>query len=823
MTNTVNNNPFQPNNFPAAQQQSNFDIKKYIFLLLSHWYLFAISLTIAYAYAYVKNMQTIPQYAVSTSIMVKDESGSGPESILGNFNVLNTNKNIQNEIGVLKSYNISNRALRKLDFEVSYYSVGKFRNTEIYKSSPFIIVMDSAVQQPYYVPLQLRILSDKEVVIESEDLKIQRTIRFGELFEEAGFRFYVELRTANNFKQEFTTGVYEFYLNNLHNLTNSYMTRLQVDPYADSPSILWLWIVGENPQKEVDYLNKVVEVYMNVSLEEKNQTAVRTMQFIDDQLEGIMDSLRVIEDDIQGFRQQYDIRPTGSGGANDTYRQLEMFEAQRSIKIINVKYYDYLTKELELGSDFTEIILPNILGVSDPILEANIQQIVSLYEDRKLKAFGVRQDVPVLQEIDYKIDLAKRTLKLHIQNIKGIANEGLAVINNKIEELNQKINELPYTERQMLNMEREYKFNDNIYSFLLQKRTEAGITRFSNRPDAKIIDEANAANAVSRTANPAGTRNKMLMIGTLIPLIFIALREFMNNKINDKSDIENNTQIPILGTISNNNKKTNLPTFDKPKSPISESFRALRTNLQYLLVEKTQKVIALTSTVSGEGKTFCAMNLASIIAMSDKKTLLVGLDLRKPKIHLEFDMENNDIGMSTYLIKKNTFTEIIKKTRIPNLDIAFSGPIPPNPAELIESDRMREFLEEAKTVYDFVIIDTPPVAIVTDALLLGTHVDAFLYNIRQNYTVKGALKLLNELSKANNLKNLSIIVNDVKVARQYGYRYGYGYGYGAGYGYGYGYGAGYGYSYGQGYYAEDDMEKETTLEKIIAFITRKKK
>jgi len=823
MTNTVNNNPFQPNNFPAAQQQSNFDIKKYIFLLLSHWYLFAISLTIAYAYAYVKNMQTIPQYAVSTSIMVKDESGSGPESILGNFNVLNTNKNIQNEIGVLKSYNISNRALRKLDFEVSYYSVGKFRNTEIYKSSPFIIVMDSAVQQPYYVPLQLRILSDKEVVIESEDLKIQRTIRFGELFEEAGFRFYVELRTANNFKQEFTTGVYEFYLNNLHNLTNSYMTRLQVDPYADSPSILWLWIVGENPQKEVDYLNKVVEVYMNVSLEEKNQTAVRTMQFIDDQLEGIMDSLRVIEDDIQGFRQQYDIRPTGSGGANDTYRQLEMFEAQRSIKIINVKYYDYLTKELELGSDFTEIILPNILGVSDPILEANIQQIVSLYEDRKLKAFGVRQDVPVLQEIDYKIDLAKRTLKLHIQNIKGIANEGLAVINNKIEELNQKINELPYTERQMLNMEREYKFNDNIYSFLLQKRTEAGITRFSNRPDAKIIDEANAANAVSRTANPAGTRNKMLMIGTLIPLIFIALREFMNNKINDKSDIENNTQIPILGTISNNNKKTNLPTFDKPKSPISESFRALRTNLQYLLVEKTQKVIALTSTVSGEGKTFCAMNLASIIAMSDKKTLLVGLDLRKPKIHLEFDMENNDIGMSTYLIKKNTFAEIIKKTRIPNLDIAFSGPIPPNPAELIESDRMREFLEEAKTVYDFVIIDTPPVAIVTDALLLGPHVDAFLYNIRQNYTVKGALKLLNELSKANNLKNLSIIVNDVKVARQYGYRYGYGYGYGAGYGYGYGYGAGYGYSYGQGYYAEDDMEKETTLEKIIAFITRKKK
>jgi len=823
MTNTVNNNPFQPNNFPAAQQQSNFDIKKYIFLVLSRWYLFAISLTIAYAYAYVKNMQTIPQYAVSTSIMVKDESGSGPESILGNFNVLNTNKNIQNEIGVLKSYNISNRALRKLDFEVSYYSVGKFRNTEIYKSSPFIIVMDSAVQQPYYVPLQLRILSDKEVVIESEDLKIQRTIRFGELFEEAGFRFYVELRTANNFKQEFTTGVYEFYLNNLHNLTNSYMTRLQVDPYADSPSILWLWIVGENPQKEVDYLNKVVEVYMNVSLEEKNQTAVRTMQFIDDQLEGIMDSLRVIEDDIQGFRQQYDIRPTGSGGANDTYRQLEMFEAQRSIKIINVKYYDYLTKELELGSDFTEIILPNILGVSDPILEANIQQIVSLYEDRKLKAFGVRQDVPVLQEIDYKIDLAKRTLKLHIQNIKGIANEGLAVINNKIEELNQKINELPYTERQMLNMEREYKFNDNIYSFLLQKRTEAGITRFSNRPDAKIIDEANAANAVSRTANPAGTRNKMLMIGTLIPLIFIALREFMNNKINDKSDIENNTQIPILGTISNNNKKTNLPTFDKPKSPISESFRALRTNLQYLLVEKTQKVIALTSTVSGEGKTFCAMNLASIIAMSDKKTLLVGLDLRKPKIHLEFDMENNDIGMSTYLIKKNTFTEIIKKTRIPNLDIAFSGPIPPNPAELIETDRMRAFLEEAKTVYDFVIIDTPPVAIVTDALLLGPHVDAFLYNIRQNYTVKGALKLLNELSKANNLKNLSIIVNDVKVARQYGYRYGYGYGYGAGYGYGYGYGAGYGYSYGQGYYAEDDMEKETTLEKFIAFITRKKK
>ena len=289
-----------------------------------------------------------------------------------------------------------------------------------------------------------------------------------------------------------------------------------------------------------------------------------------------------------------------------------------------------------------------------------------------------------------------------------------------------------------------------------------------------------------------------IIIGILIPFALIIGIDYFNNKIIDKSDIEKVTTIPLLGTIGHALSDSYLSVIKTPKSPLSESFRAFRTNLQYLPVENKCKIISILSVLSGEGKTFCAINLASIIAMSNKKILLAGFDLRKPKIHRIYNLDNKT-GLSTYLIGKSSFEEIIHSSTIENLFIAPSGPVPPNPAELIDSDRMKEFFTEARKKFDFIIIDTPPIAIVTDAILLSKFSDINLFILRQNYSTKNILPLLNDLYKNKEIKNMSLLINDIKVSGYYGYDYVVG--------------SGYSYGYRHEYYG--DEPKKQTFKRVL--------
>jgi capsular exopolysaccharide synthesis family protein len=295
-----------------------------------------------------------------------------------------------------------------------------------------------------------------------------------------------------------------------------------------------------------------------------------------------------------------------------------------------------------------------------------------------------------------------------------------------------------------------------------------------------------------------------IIFGFIVPLLIIIIYEYFNNKILDKRDIERVTKAPILGAIGHNVYNSDLPVYDNPKSSLAESFRTLRTNLQYIIPEKKSKIIGITSAISGEGKTFIAVNLATILSMSGKKILLAGIDLRKPKIHKIFNLANKK-GVSTYLIGDSSFDEIIHETNIKNLYIAPSGPTPPNPAELIDSKRMDEFFETAEKEFEFVLFDTPPFIVVTDALLISKYTDSNIFIVRQNYSNKAILPIVNELYENKEVKNITILVNDVKVSGYYGYSYGYGYGYGYGYN----------YSFGQGYYIEDGEKGSKILNKIF--------
>lgn len=268
---------------------------------------------------------------------------------------------------------------------------------------------------------------------------------------------------------------------------------------------------------------------------------------------------------------------------------------------------------------------------------------------------------------------------------------------------------------------------------------------------------------------PKNSLNYMiaLILGVVIPILIILLIDFFNNRIIDKKDIEDLTNVAIIGSIGHNSTDSDIPVAENSKSAIAESFRSLRTNIQYLLTEHGKKIISVSSTITGEGKTFVATNLAFIIAMSNKKTLLLGLDMRKPKIYKDFSIDN-ETGMSTYLINKSSYEEIIHPTESDNLWVTTSGPFPPNPAELLETERLQQFFEKAKKDFDYIVIDTPPVAIVTDAILLTKYSDTNIFVVRQNFSNKNVVLFIDELYNKKGLKNITLLVNDIKIPSYYG-------------------------------------------------------
>lgn len=348
--------------------------------------------------------------------------------------------------------------------------------------------------------------------------------------------------------------------------------------------------------------------------------------------------------------------------------------------------------------------------------------------------------------------------------------------------------------------------NNTVYTFLLEKRAETGIALASNVADNIIIDKAGPYS--SYRIKPKEKQNLMMaiMLGLFFPMFGIILVDYLNNKIIDKKDIERGTHAPILGFISHNSLKTELPVIEKPGSTLSESFRSVRTNLKYFLKDAKSPVISVSSTITAEGKTFVSVNLAAIISSLGKKVLLIGLDLRKPRTHKILGTDNSS-GVSSYLVGDVKFEDIIISTDVKNLWYAPSGPVPPNPAELIESAGMQEFIKKAKDRFDYIIIDTPPVAVVTDALLVSSLTDFYLFVVRQRYTSRKTLGLIEELYKNDNIRSLGLVINDISLSGYYGY------------GLRYGYSIGYGYNYGYSYYGHNAYGKYGYTDTVRSYYT----
>ena len=785
-TPTPTHTPFTP-----PYTDDSLDLKKYLFIILANWYWFVISLFIALGVAYVKNRYAKPVYKVSATLMIQDENRrglTGYENMIPGMEIFRNQIKVLNEIEVLKSYTLAYRTLQELDFGVTYMGVGRsgLKERIFYNEAPYIVIPDDSATNNKGYPIYVDFVSKEEYdLVIDDDQKIKTRMQWGEKFVHPSFNFTIVLKNPENFTPELGYSRNYFVMNSHPGLANAYKNSLGIETNDQKRgSVLFLSLSGNHPAQAADYINKLMTVYLERGLEEKNQVAINTVNFIDGQLGIISDSLQKAELSLQDFRLANRLINITQEGSM-VYARLQNYTQEKAMLELQTRYYEYLRVYVNDRNNLNEVVAPGAVDIMDPLLITLITQLNELMAEKIELGYSVQKGNPKLQILETSIEHARKVLLGNINEL--IKNNEIAVKESerRLRIADAELDKLPVTERQLISIQRQYEVNDQIYTYLLQKRAEAAIAKASNVADNKILDLARSENAV--LISPKTRMNFMmaLMLGIFIPLGLLILIDLLNNKISNRSDVENKTSIPIISTIGHSLGKSDIPVFESPKSALAESFRGLRTNLQYMLREEGQKIITITSTISGEGKTFCSTNLAAIFAMAGKKTLLIGLDLRRPKIHKVFNIENK-VGISTCLIGHSTFEEIIKETSIGNLFIAPAGPVPPNPAELLESPRMKDILKKAREEYDIIIMDTPPIGMVIDALLVARQADVNLFLLRQNYSNKNILELLEEIAQKGEITNMGIIMNDIRHKGYYGYGYRY-YNYGYGYRYGYGY------------------------------------
>jgi len=794
--------------YAYSDNEDNIDFKRYISLFINNWYWFAISLFITLSIAYGINRWSEKIYTVSSTLLISDDKLGGGSSDLNIFpgaNVFQSSQNLNNELGILKSFSLNHRVMQELpDFHIIYVSVGKrgIAESRMYKNSPFKVIYDNLENQRIGAVLSVTILSSERYKLEIDGKNnFSKELAFGENFNEMGFNFSIFLSKTSGFKyDEKDSNRYYFYFAGTTGLANQYRSKLSIVPVAEEATLVTLSTSGYVAQQEADYLNKLMEVYLQQGLEFKNQTAERTIAFIDEQVGSISDSLRKAESSLENFRlsnRLIDLSREGSIIQN----KLQTYENERSSLILQNKYYGYLQDYINSKNETGDIVAPGAMGVTNSSVERLVQELSALQQQKNKLKVNISEDLPAIILIDNTIKDIKAILTENISSSKKTLGFALNEVNDNISQVDDEISRLPGTEIKLINIQRKFDLNNTVYTYLLEKRAEAGIARASAVSSNRIIDRAEVFNSYRIKPKPKQNLIKAVALGFFIPVLLIFLIDFLNNKIIDKKDVEKSTQAPILGCINHNTYKSELPVNEKPGSTMAESFRSIRSNLKYFLKDNENAVIAVSSTISGEGKTFISVNLANVLAILGKKVLVVGLDLRKPRIHKMLDIENNK-GLSTYLSGIDKYNEIIQKTAIENLYYTPAGPIPPNPAELIESQKMKEFFDKARKEFDYIIIDTPPIAVVTDALLIASLTDMYLLVVRQRYTSKNTLGLIQELYRNKTLKNIGIVINDISVSGYYGYGLRYGYSGGYGYNYGYNY-----YNY-YGKYGYTDISKE---------------
>jgi capsular exopolysaccharide synthesis family protein len=733
------------------------------------WFVLLVIVALSGAWFYLRYKN--PVYQTTASILVKDEKkGVGAMDPLEAFDMFGGKKSVENEVEILQSKTLMQEVVQNLHLYAPVTIKGRVHTANAYVASPIMIKakFPDSLKTVLNVPFEYN-ASARTVLLDNVKypVDIWVTTPYGVLM-------FTKNENYRSYGDEIESkATYSFALNNIKNTANSLLKQLTVAQSGKLSTVINIKFDGEIPQRNEDILKELLKVYNQAAILDKNILAANTLKFVDDRLKFVVHELDSVEGSLQNFRSSNKLTDVSAQGqiflqtvaANDK----QISDINMQLAILD-QVSNYVNSNKGLGG-----IVPSTLGVTDPTLTDLLQKLSDLELQYEQTKKIVPENNPNVVSLVDGIAKIKPAIVENISNQRKNLQAAKADLAGTNEKYSAILSTIPQKERELLSISRQQGIKNNIYTFLLQKREETALSFASAIADTRIIDLPETSNV------PVSPKSKMIYLGAFLGalamgVVVIYLKDLFTKTVQSRAEVEKVITVPILGEVGFDPNRTPIVIAEGKRSFIAEQFRQLRTSLGYLGIDDTHKRILITSSISGEGKSFIAINLGISLSLMGKRVVVLELDLRKPKLSEVFSI-SRAVGISNYLVGKKVLSEILKETGIPNLVLLPSGPIPPNPSELISNGRLEEMLDELEKQFDYIIIDTAPTSPVTDAFLVSPMADVSVYVVRHDYTPKMFLPKLEQFKENSRLNNPAIVYNGVrgKGIGKYGYGYGYGY------------------------------------------------
>lgn len=782
----------------AAQKgdASSLSLKEmfYKYIRFLPYFILSVALALLVAFAYLRYTDRV--YSASSSLQIKNQKGEQRndrvEDLISGSNRV---QNIQSEIEVIKSRPVMARVVNRLGLQYSIVALGRIRDRNVYGQSPFSIIT-------YGITDSSRSFSYRVKYVEKGKFKInnlEKTVSSGERFKLPGGEFALQENFAPGNGAEFDVA-----WRPTETVARRFAGQIRVQPKAGGTGIILLNLEANNPYLAADIVNSLMVQYDSLTIEQKNYSTDQKLKFIDDRLQSLgleLDSLQDIALDYKERNELIDV-PTQAEAA-----MARIEDANRSVQEQEIKIglTDYLSNYLkDIKNQFSQSVVPSSLGLEDAVLN----ELVIGYNKAQLerKAFleaNIPAANPAIKELESSIEQQRRSLIENLKNLKLSLLDSRGKVQSKILDERSSLKTMPFKAKELLDLERQISTKLALYTLLEGKKEESGIERAATTSNSSIVDRA-TPNITPVKPNKRMIQLIAILIGIAIPAVILFIIEIFNDKITTRHDIERITAAPIIGEVGHSYSTNTLVVTKTSRTMVAEQFRTIRSNLDYIISKVKKPVILVTSSFSGEGKSFVSTNMGAVMGLAGKKTVILEFDIRKPRVLSGLKMGKHK-GLINYLAGNSELNDLLLP--VPdseNLWVLPCGPIPPNPSELLLDSRVDDLFATLRTQFDVIIIDTAPVGMVSDAMTLGKFADCTLYLTRQGHTYKKQISLIDEIYQGHKLPKISVVINDVKMKPGYGY-----YGYGR-------YGYGYGYIYGEkdSYYQQETPPKSGLFQKI---------
>ena len=759
-----------------AQDEDSINLRDELEKYLIHWKWFLFSGFVAMVLAFIYVRYATPQYAVASTLLIKDDESS-LSSELAAFQDLGMlgggSSNIDTEIQILKSRSLAETVVKDLKLNISYFKKGRVKESEIFgdKIDYRLIALDSLdVFEKLDTVNYFEISDSNEIIVFDEEKVFSKKIVVEDEFTIGDYAFVLKKQEKKVVSSESKIKDFRISFKPTFKVVDALVEDIQVAPVDKLSSVLQLSMKHAVRKKAEDIINTLIVKYNNDAINDKSEVGERTSRFISDRLSKIEEELEIVDKRVESYKKDNKLTNVEEESTlfveQVSENEKALFETTTQLRLV-----DFMDEYIQKNGASYEL-LPANLGFQDASIAILLEQYNEVVLQRNKILYGSSAENPMVKNLEYQLDSYQVSLKESLVNLKASLNITLRELNKQDRKFNDKIKGIPTKEREYRNIQREQGIKEALYLYLLQKQEETDISLAVTTANSKVIDVAYGSH------KPVAPRKMIILlaaiiIGMIIPFGIIYIDDLFDNKLHTRKDLEGMLSVPILGDIPLKETKENIVITKDGRSSTAEAFRLLRTNLDFMLTatnKKKGKTIFLTSTVSGEGKSFVSINLACTLALSGKKVALLGMDLRAPKI-TEYISVYNGKGITNYIMDDSLGLEDLK-INLPKhqgLDIYPSGIIPPNPAELLMHPRVDELFAKVQEEYDYIVVDTAPVNLVTDTLMISDRADLFVYVTRANYLDKRLLAVPQNLYNEKRLPNMTMLINGTDYKKGYGY------------------------------------------------------